>query len=298
MKQHRSWTKLLTAVGLIGLCGSNCNCWLWQSPPQPRILSLQPTVEEVIGVVNANNGQINSFSTGNATLSGPGIPTLRANLAFERPKRLRLRAEMMGSSELDVGSNDELFWFWIKRNEPRALFYCRHDQFGSSKARQMIPVDPDWLADALGTVCLDPGLPYQGPYPMKNDLLELRVLLDTPEGQQTRRIVVNGQGLVVEQYLYDTGGYLIASSKASRHRRDDFSGLWMPGVVQIDSPRAKFAMRLDLGTLQINRLEGDPAALFAMPQYPGWPPVDLGDPNLQFAPTQPAARVSLRPRER
>ena len=56
---------------------------------------------------------------------------------------------MMGSSELDVGSNDELFWFWIKRNKPRALFYCRHDQFGSSNARQMIPVDPGWLAERV-----------------------------------------------------------------------------------------------------------------------------------------------------
>ena len=297
MKQYRSWTKLLSAVGLIGLCGSSCQGWLLQSP-EPRILPLQPTVAQVIEAVNANNGQINNFSTGNATLSGQGIPTLRANLAFERPNRLRLRAELMGSSELDVGSNDELFWFWIKRNQPPAMFFCRHDQFRSSRAKQMIPVDPGWLAEALGTVCLDPNLPYQGPYPLKGDLLELRVLLDTPDGQQTKRIVVNGQGSVVEQHLLDAAGQLIASSTASRYHRDDFSGLLIPGVVKINSPRAQFSMRLDLGTVKVNRLEGDPAALFAMPQYPGWPPVDLNNPNLQFAPAQRPPRVSLRPRER
>lgn len=297
MKQYRSRAKLLMAVGLVSLCGSNCHCFLWP-PPEPRVLPLQPTVAEVIEAVNNNNGQIQNFSTGNATLSGPGIPTLRANLAFERPKRLRLRAQLMGSSELDVGSNDELFWFWIKRKQPRAMFFCRHDRFRSSRARQMIPVDPDWLADALGTVYLDPGLPYQGPYPVDGDLLELRVLLDTPEGQQTRQIVVDGQGRVVQQQLYDAAGQLIARSTASRYRRDDFSGLWMPGVVKIDSPRAQFSMRLDLGTVRINRLEGDPAALFTMPRYEGWPPVDLSDPNLQFAPVQRPPTVSLRPRER
>ena len=193
MRRYVSWAKLLTAVGLIALCGSDCHRFFCP-PPEPRILPLQPTVAQVIETVNANNGQINNFSTGNATLSGPGIPTLRANLAFERPKRLRLRAELVVLPELDVGSNDELFWFWIKRNQPRAMFFCRHDRFRSSRARQMIPVNPDWLAEALGTVCLDPGLPYQGPYPLKGDLLELRVLLDTPDGQQAKRIVVDGYG--------------------------------------------------------------------------------------------------------
>ena len=28
----------------------------------------------------------------------------------------------------------------------------------------MIPIDPDWLIEALGTLEIDPSLPHQGPY--------------------------------------------------------------------------------------------------------------------------------------
>ena len=50
----------------------------------------------------------------------------------------------------------------------------------------------------------------------------------------------------------------------------------MPTVVQINCPSAQFSMRIDLGDVEINRLSGDPVALWSMPSYPApgpstWP---------------------------
>jgi hypothetical protein len=41
------------------------------------------------------------------------------------------------------------------------------------------------------------------------------------------------------------------------------------------------SLRIDLGNVEINRPLGDPAALWSMPSYPGWPLRDMGDPNFQ-----------------
>ena len=88
----------------------------------------------------------------------------RANIALERPRRFRLRADtMITGPEVDLGSNDELFWFWVRRSPEPAVYFCRHDQFSSSVARQVLPVEPEWLIDALGVATLDPAGDHSGP---------------------------------------------------------------------------------------------------------------------------------------
>ena len=41
-------------------------------------------------------------------------------------------------------------------------------------------------------------------------------------------------------------------------------------------PRRSSRLRVDLGAVQVNQLQGNPAELWTMPSYPGSPLVDLG----------------------
>ena len=53
---------------------------------------------------------------------------LSGNIAAERPGRFRLTAgTAVTGQEIDLGSNDELFWMWVRRNQPPAVYFCRHD---------------------------------------------------------------------------------------------------------------------------------------------------------------------------
>ena len=262
---------LLIATGLFALSGASCPHFLQQyTNPLPRVLpaSPPPTLEQVIDVVNRNSSQIQSFSTNHASIGGSGFPTLSTSIAFERPQEFRLRAVSLVGAELDLGSNDELFWFWVKRNQPPAVYYCRHDQFAASQARQMTPFEPRWLIEALGVVDFDRSLPHQLTV-LPNDRLRIDTDRDTPEGPMKKITILDGsQGWVLEQYLYDAHRRLVARSIASGHRRDPLSGLVMPTVVQIDSPPAKLSLRIDLGNVEINRLSGDRTKLWSMPSYP------------------------------
>ena len=290
MEGYRTVLRLLVVVGLFSLSGPGC---AWLRAPQPPPLRAQlppsPTLDQVIQVVNNNSSQIHAFTTDEAVLSVSGTPSLRTNIAFERPRRLRLRAGTgLTGAELDVGSNDSLFWMWVMRQPP--LYYCRHDQFAASPARRMLPIEPDWLIEALGITQFDPALVHQGPTLHPGGRLEVQTVRQTADGPATKRTIVDGTtGLVLEQSLYDAQGSLVAQARASRHRRDPMSGLIMPRVVEIDCPRAQFSMRIDLGNVRINPPEGIPAELWGMPTFPDTPMVDLGNPNLQFAPSAPHA---------
>ena len=44
-----------------------------------------------------------------------------ADIAFQRPRSFRLVGAKFIGPEVDLGSNDELLWFWVKRAQPPAL---------------------------------------------------------------------------------------------------------------------------------------------------------------------------------
>jgi len=279
---QRCWL-LLLCTGLFTLSGATCSEYLapWVNPP-PRLLPPSPTLEQVIEVVNRNNSRIQSFSTNQASISGRGFPTLRASVAFQRPQRFRLRAEspFTAGTELDIGSNDELFWFWTKRGQPPAMYYCRHEQFAACQAQQTMPFEPAWLIEALGVAEFDPALPHTAPTPLPNDRLRIDTVRNTPEGPVTKITILDGsQGWILEQLVFDARRRLMARSVASQHHRDPATDLVMPRVVEIDCPPAQLAMRIELGDVQINRLSGDPGALWSMPSYPGAPLMDLAAPQ-------------------
>ncbi|MEN6452384.1 MAG: hypothetical protein ABFC96_17990, partial [Thermoguttaceae bacterium] len=233
---QRRWLFLIL-LGLFAASGASCPRWPLYPERLPRVLPPTPTPEQVVEVVNRNSSTIQSFSTNRATLSGPSLPTsLRANIAFERPARFRLRAETgITGPELDLGSNDELFWFWVRRNQSPGMYFCRHDRFATSQARQMMPFEPAWLIEALGVASLDPALPHRGPNFLANDRLQMDTVVETPQGPMTKVMIIDGsQGWILEQHLFDARRRLLASSVASGHHRDPLSGAVMPTAVQIN----------------------------------------------------------------
>ena len=149
----------------VSASGASCPHIVQQyTQPIPRALPPTASLQQVIDVVNDNSARVQSLSTTRATISTPGFPSLNANIAFQRPRSFRLVAQKFIGPEVDLGSNDELLWFWMKRTQPPALFYCRHEQFAVSAARQIMPVEPEWLIEALGVVTFDPASHIEGPF--------------------------------------------------------------------------------------------------------------------------------------
>ena len=290
---------LLLAVAVFATMGPSSCAWMRvPSPPSlPTVLPPGAGLEQVISTVNHNSSGIRRFSTNHAEISGPDLPiTLRGvNIAFERPKRLRLRARSIAGAELDLGSNDEMFWVWIARNEPPAIYFCRHDQFDARAACQPIPIHPDMLLEVMGIVEFDPADEHRGPFPLSEGRVEIRTIRQTPEGPAGKTTVVHAStGAVLEQHVFDSHGRPVATAIAHEHRRDPLTGLIMPRIVDVQVPSAQFSMTINLGNVTINDPVDTPQTLWTMPNYPGWQAVNLCDPNLRFTPGPPSPRATTR----
>ncbi|HOP78798.1 MAG: hypothetical protein WBH86_14575 [Thermogutta sp.] len=274
--------------GIIGmvLLALLAGCRNFPSPQESYVgpqLPPNPTFEQIASFINTNSTQIRTVVADQASLSSPGFPTLRSQILFERPWRLRIRGETsLSGLELDVGSNDELFWFWVKRNEPPAFYFCRYSDYDNpaSTARRVVPIDPRWLIEAVGITELDVNAPHEGPVPLAGGRLEIRTQRPTPDGIMTKVTVVDAQyGLILAQYLYDPQGRLVASAVSYDHRREPVTGLVLARTVEINVPASGMVLRLNLGNARINEPIPNPSLTWNMPVYPGYPMVNLADPR-------------------
>ena len=232
IKPVRSVASAVRVSLLLGLvfCTTGASCTrtmrspfaAWQ-PPAPQVLMTGSSLDQVITAVNANAARIQSIQTNNASITVPGmpgIPLLGGKIAAQRPGRFHLVAgTALTGDEVDMGSNDELFWFWVKRNEPPALFYARHNQFAGSAAQRLMPIEPQWLLDAIGFTEFRPGDVHTGPTALGNGKVEIQSVMQTRTGQLTKRTVVDAtRAWVLEQHVYDAQGTLIASAVAKSHK--------------------------------------------------------------------------------
>ena len=293
----RPRTGLALALLLFVACGSNCTQALWQHPNlPPAALSATPTLDEVIGVVNRNTSLVQTLASSQATISGSGFPSLRAHLAIEKPRRFRLRAtHALTGPEIDLGSNHELFWLWLRRSQPPAMYFCGHDQFAGSAMRRLIPLQPEQIVEAFGLVTLDPQAAHQGPEPAQGGRLRLTSTAQGPEGPLTRVTIVDERmGWVMEQHVYDATNRHLATVKTSRHRQDPRTGAYLPRTIEMYWPIAQISFTIDIDRYQVN--EPVSSELWVKPEEPGYPNMNLADPSLAATMAAPTSGAPNSPR--
>ena len=277
---RRAFT-LSAVTTLFAASGASCPQFLRNySPRSTRVLREQASLAEVMSVVNGNTALVQTLYTTDAKISVPLMPALRASLALERPRRFRVRGETsLTGPEVDLGSNDEQFWFWIRRSEPAAVFHCRHDELATTPARDIVPIEPEWVIEALGVTGFDLNAEHRGPTQVGRGRLRIESPRETAKGSVTKVTVVDEfNGWVLEQHMYDSRNRLLASAVASGHVRDPGSGAVLPRHVKIESPQAHFSLDLDLGNPQINFPTAEYGNLWVRPTYDGYVAMNLADP--------------------
>jgi hypothetical protein len=226
---------------------------------------------------------IRNFTTENASITVPGwMMPLHSRLTFERPKRLRIQgsASSLSSQEFDFGSNDELFWLWMRRN-PGEMWYCRHEQYPMSPLRSAIPIDPDWLIEALGIVEFKPTDQHFGPTRLSDGNWEIVSHCQTPSGQYIKRTVVDAKvGWIIRQELYTPQNQLVALAEATDLRYDRGAGIYYVKRVSVQCQGMDGKMIIDLGSPTFNTSASFTSSMFVMPVYEGYRAVDLCGPEV------------------
>ncbi len=269
-----TWALTLGTIWVAG--GATCyrqTAHVNQFPP-PQVFKGLPTIDELAEVLNRTD-QINQLSSNSVSVEVPSmsnVPRLRATLSVDRPKRFRMRASipiLLGSG-IDLGSNDELFWFEVPESMTQTLYFAKHSQFQRQSVRNILPVDPSWLVDALGLVHLDTSQVVEGPLLRTDGRIEVRSMTPYPDGLYSRVCIIEPTaGYVTDQILYGPNGKMVAGASATNHRYYAEQQCALPHSVNVrllPEGGPPLELKFDIGNYTINQLiSGDPQ-LFVMPE--------------------------------
>jgi hypothetical protein len=249
----------------------------------PAFYSGKATPESLVNYMNENARLMSSLRAKldmDVTQGGKSVgPT--GMLACQKPRDFRMRAQVLGSQEVDIGSNSEELWFWIKRATPPHQYICSHADLAAGKAKLPFPFDPSMVLSALGMAEFDPTLKYD--LKTYETSLELSWHATSAEGLPVTRLLafhrkpVTGDRSQVIGHLVKDGktGKLICKAMIEKVYRDR-SGAIVPSNVVIEYPAEQATIRLMLKDIEVNRInEADSRLLFSRSPIPGAQVYDL-----------------------
>jgi hypothetical protein len=206
--------------------------------------------------------------------SGEGViaPKLTAALSVESPRNLRLMADSLRGLEVDFGSNDDRFWYWMRAGKPKYLLTGSHVALETYRDNPL-PFPPSWLMEALGVIPIDPSGVQMLRDPESPDQVRL-ISSYQLQGRAVQRIMLVDLALgeIVEHALYDDQDQLIASATLGDFRSVGQTAL-LPHRIDLQLPTSGQELSLTIGSIDVNPALSD--STWQMTDYPNYEVVDL-----------------------
>ena len=162
-------TAILVGLGAFSVVALASGCRREIIPDAPAAVSKtgKPTAADLVAYLNNNAHQVQSIkATRLEILAKQGNESIGLDGALfcQKPRDFRLRANVAGSPAVDIGSNNEEFWFWISQGKDEdgvaRVHYCSYADMAAGKARMPFPFQPDMIVAALGMGEYDPQKEY------------------------------------------------------------------------------------------------------------------------------------------
>jgi hypothetical protein len=247
-----------------------------------------PTKERLVEYLNENSKRVDSLRSSSISLTCyyrllPPMG-LEAKMVCEKPRNLRLAALSGVGTEVDLGSNAQEFWWWIKRGPPYQ-FYCSYKDLEEGRVREVpFPFQPEWIMEAMGIGNYGTPDQYLAVVPERDGRVKLVRRVRSPQGTDILKVIVfngrqtdvaKGVAQVVQHQLIDEKTKtLLVSAQISKVQVDPAGGGVLPRVMTLDWPAERLKLTMNFDNLVVNApIQG--REVFARTQISNVQPVDL-----------------------
>jgi hypothetical protein len=231
--------------------------------PQPILLKLDQITAAPNVVINSDLLHMNTRNELIKNICYPNIlmqtdeikfvAELKSTLVYEKELKFRMMVWSILGKESDIGSNDDIFWFWSKRMTPPALFYAKHEDL--HKTRLKTPFHPSWMKDLVGinpVDSTDASIFAQGSY-----LVVAKFQLSVMGEPIVRMYLIDPARMAyVGHYIFKTSGELVVSAEILDFH--EVNGYFLPKTIDItlteENLKTKWIMDRPVLNTQINPL--------------------------------------------
>jgi hypothetical protein len=272
-------------IGVVGLGAlflvAGCNQlskwgFVHQSQDTAQGFTGTPTTAQLVAYLNQNSARIQTIQCADLDLDCQRKLEsfgLRGRMTCEKPRNFRMVADVLGSRQVDMGSNQQEFWWWIARGD-NAVIHCSYDDLKRGVAMPF-PFQPEWIMEALGMAEYGPAENYQ----LRRSGRTWELIQETvnPQQQKVYKVTVFSQSPVRVQAheLRDAQNRVICAATIGDVQV--VNGVTIPRRVVLKWPGEQITLRMKLDEVTVNgTIAPDLAAtLFARPRIQGVPDYDL-----------------------
>ena len=233
-------------------------------PPASTLPAEKPTVASLVEYMNHQSSRVQNLRASvDIDAKGPsGVIGLSGSIAAQKPLGFRLMGNVLGKSAVDIGSNNDEFWYWISQDKPPYLYHCSYKDLATGKVNVPFPFQPDMVLAALGIAEFDPKGKYE--LRVQPNTLELVQATTSATGQKVTRITVfdkndnskvSGKPQVLGHVILDAAGNPVCKAIVEKVTEDRNSNTKLPSVVRIEWPAMKMSMKLMLHNIETNKID-------------------------------------------
>lgn len=186
--------------------------------PTGEKIEVKPEFLNIIQRINSKNEKVNNFySSIHAEANRKKIKVnLEGEVYYEKPRRSRIYFNSFLGKESEIGADDQKFWFWSRRMEPRALYYANHEDLHKTKLKA--PFNPAWIMHGLNLDVIQ--ITSKTKIQFKNKDLQITDSLVGPNGTFINRLILidENKKLIKGRYLFAENGDLIASTEIKEYQ--------------------------------------------------------------------------------
>ncbi len=263
------------------------------------------TPETIVNYLNQQSAAVQSIEFDRVSISAASGPLLQQIISLEgdlyvsKPRLFRLRAGLkVSSEEVDIGSNQQFFWMYVKRAEAPNYLFCSHEDFAAGKAQLPIPFDTEWVLQALGMTTYDPTVKYTIETRQKDREYWLCSEGQTPQGMKVKKVTVvaadrdgDAAPWVKKHVVTDMKGNTIATAEIKRAKSVNAGSTMVQIPTELvltfqgpDNQKMKLNLSLDKETINAPTDERKQEYLFTLPKtIGGSQPINLAE--YRFSPT-------------
>lgn len=264
-----------------------------ENKPEP-VVSETPTAAQMVEYLNDNARRMQAIQCNSVAIDckqgSQNAPGLDGMVVLQKPNNFRLKAKVLGQNAVDLGSNQEEFWYWISKADPPYVFHCSHAAMAAGQVRMPFPFQPEMILAAMGIAEYDPNKRYE--VRSNGQVAELRETVVSPQGKSVTRVTVflkaqaqPGKPQVLAHSLLDENGKEICTVQVQEVQVLKQSGAILPQKVRFHWPDQQVEMVMRFGEFQNTDISPDrAAALFSRRDLGNMPGFDLA----RWAPDQPA----------
>jgi hypothetical protein len=312
--------RVLTGACL-GLLALSTGCKLFNPGPAPdpatkTTWATAPKADDLVAYLNRNAQPVTSIEAKDALVTakqnGESPIDLTSYLACQKgarpgtPPNFRLQSYVVGNEEVDIGSNSQEFWFWIKRAPQPYVYHCAYADYPdvAKRGAMPFPFQPEWVVEALGMAEYDPKAKYEVRESKATYDLVLRSR--SAKGNEVVKVVAfhksprAGQSQVAAYILYEPDAknqlQTVCSAVVEDSQAVTAGGktVVLPVKVRLSYPKEKAELTINLGKTKVNQPFGqtDANVLFTRQTLNSYKSYDLArGPDAPASGIRPAGGV-------